>query len=34
MHGTYKTSDYHTFVIYEPKERLIAALPYFPDRIG
>lgn len=34
IQGTYKTSQYHTFTIYEPKERLIAALPYFPDRIG
>ncbi len=30
---TYKTSDYSTFTIYEPKERLIFSLPYFPDRI-
>ena len=34
LNGTYKTSEYKTFTIYEPKERLIAALPYFPDRIG
>lgn len=34
LNGTYKTSQYHTFTIYEPKERLIAALPYYPDRIG
>lgn len=30
---TYKTSQYTTFIIYEPKERLIFRLPYFPDRI-
>ena len=30
---TYKTSKYTTFTIYEPKERLIFRLPYFPDRI-
>lgn len=31
--GTYKTSEYKTFKIYEPKERLIFRLPYYPDRI-
>lgn len=31
--GTFKTSPYHVFAIYEPKERLIYRLPYFPDRI-
>jgi RNA-directed DNA polymerase len=30
---TFKTSDYHVFKIYEPKEREIYRLPYFPDRI-
>lgn len=30
---TYKTSEYSTFTIYEPKERIIYKLPYFPDRI-
>jgi RNA-directed DNA polymerase len=30
---TYKTSAYTTFTIYEPKERVIFRLPYFPDRI-
>ena len=30
---TYKTSDYTTFTIHEPKERIIFRLPYFPDRI-
>jgi len=29
----YHTSKYTTFTIYEPKERLIFRLPYFPDRI-
>lgn len=31
---TYKTSEYSTFKIYEPKERLIFRLPYYPDRIA
>lgn len=31
---TYKTSEYSLFTIYEPKERLIYRLPYFPDRIA
>ncbi len=31
--GTFKTSPYHIFKIYEPKERQIFRLPYFPDRI-
>ncbi len=30
---TYRTSPYTTFTIFEPKERLIYRLPYFPDRI-
>ncbi|MGN6601215.1 MAG: reverse transcriptase domain-containing protein [Ginsengibacter sp.] len=30
---TYKTSAYTTFKIYEPKEREVFRLPYFPDRI-
>lgn len=29
----YQTSQYSTFIIYEPKERLIFRLPYYPDRI-
>lgn len=29
----FKTSEYSTFKIYEPKERLIFRLPYYPDRI-
>lgn len=31
--GTFKTSKYHIFTIYEPKERKIYRLPYYPDRI-
>jgi retron-type reverse transcriptase len=31
--GTYRTSAYTTFTIFEPKERLIFRLPYYPDRI-
>ncbi len=31
---TYKTSEYDKFVIYEPKERTIFRLPYYPDRIA
>lgn len=31
--GTYKTSTYSTFKIWEPKERDVYRLPYFPDRI-
>lgn len=31
--GTYRTSEYSNFVIYEPKERIISRLPYYPDRI-
>jgi retron-type reverse transcriptase len=30
---TYTTSEYTTFTIYEPKERVIFRLPYYPDRI-
>lgn len=30
---TYNTSAYTTFKIFEPKERIIYRLPYFPDRI-
>ena len=33
LNGTYKTSPYHIFKIYEPKERVIYRLPYYPDRI-
>jgi RNA-directed DNA polymerase len=31
---TFKTSQYTTFKVYEPKERLVFKLPYFPDRIA
>lgn len=34
MNKTYQTSTYHIFKIYEPKEREIFRLPYFPDRIA
>lgn len=30
---TYRTSQYDIFKVYEPKEREIYRLPYFPDRI-
>lgn len=30
---TYKTSAYSIFKVYEPKEREVYRLPYFPDRI-
>ena len=30
---TYITSEYTKFTIFEPKERLIFRLPYYPDRI-
>ncbi|MBD3748532.1 MAG: RNA-directed DNA polymerase [Sphingobacteriales bacterium] len=33
LHKTYKTSQYATFKVYEPKERIVYRLPYFPDRI-
>lgn len=29
----FRTSEYTTFTIYEPKERIIFRLPYYPDRI-
>ena len=31
---TYETSTYSVFPVYEPKERLVYRLPYFPDRIA
>lgn len=34
INKTYHTSDYTTFKIYEPKEREIFRLPYYPDRIA
>lgn len=33
LHKTYKTSEYNVFKVFEPKERLIYRLPYYPDRI-
>jgi len=30
---SYRTSEYDVFNIYEPKERIVYRLPYFPDRI-
>lgn len=30
---TFRTSEYESFTIFEPKERLIKRLPYYPDRI-
>jgi len=33
MNKTYRTSEYTMFTIFEPKERIIFRLPYFPDRI-
>ena len=30
---TFKTSPYSTFMIHDPKERIISRLPYYPDRI-
>jgi retron-type reverse transcriptase len=33
INKTYRTSEYTTFTIHEPKERIIFRLPYFPDRI-
>lgn len=33
VNKTYRTSAYTTFKVYEPKEREVYRLPYFPDRI-
>lgn len=33
LNKTYQTSPYTTFKVYEPKERVVYRLPYFPDRI-
>lgn len=33
LNGTYHTSEYTTKQIYEPKERTIYILPFYPDRI-
>jgi hypothetical protein len=32
--GCYATSEYTTFKVFEPKERLVYRLPYAPDRIA
>jgi RNA-directed DNA polymerase len=34
LYKTYRTSEYTTFKVYEPKERIVYRLPYFPDRIA
>jgi RNA-directed DNA polymerase len=33
INKTFKTSKYTTFTIFEPKERIVYRLPYYPDRI-
>lgn len=33
VNKTFRTSAYTTFKVYEPKEREVFRLPYFPDRI-
>ncbi|KGO89754.1 RNA-directed DNA polymerase [Flavobacterium suncheonense] len=33
LNKDYKTSAYSTMTVYEPKERIVYKLPYFPDRI-
>ncbi len=33
INGAYRTSEYYIYKIYEPKEREIFKLPYYPDRI-
>ena len=33
INGKYRTSNYTTFKVFEPKERDIFRLPYYPDRI-
>ena len=33
LNKSYSTSNYEVFPIYEPKERQVYKLPYFPDRI-
>lgn len=33
INKTYRTSEYTTFKVYEPKERVVYRLPYWPDRI-
>lgn len=33
VNKTYRTSPYRTFKVFDPKEREVFSLPYFPDRI-
>ena len=33
LNKTYSTSQYTTFKVFEPKEREVSRLPYYPDRI-
>ena len=33
LNKSYKTAEYTVFKVYEPKEREVYRLPYFPDRI-
>lgn len=33
INKTYRTSQYTTFIVREPKERIVYRLPYFPDRL-
>lgn len=33
INKTFRTSEYKTMKVYEPKERLVYRLPFFPDRI-
>jgi len=33
LNKQFQTSEYSTFTVYEPKERLVYCLPYYPDRI-
>lgn len=33
LNKTFRTSPYTTFPIFEPKERIVFRLPYYPDRI-
>lgn len=33
LDGKFHTSEYHTKKVYEPKERLIYILPFWPDRV-
>lgn len=33
MDNTFQTSSYKNFTLYDPKEREISALPFYPDRI-